>query len=1360
LIWTFGVATLGVVGVMCLTQGVASASSYRPRPALQATDSVYVSTESGSDVTGTGTMTTPFATIGYAISQAEAGATIHVAQGTYTENLTLEKSLSLLGGYDASNWNSRSLEKNSTIIDGDDQDCVIEVDVNGGTLILIEGFTLINGQRYTGGGVRLVGSTSVRLAYNWILNNTATGNGGGIYIDRPNGTVTLHHNTISGNTADDTGGGITINRGTVNAWNDVIAANESTSSRAGVDVLNGTLTARHWTLADNGYFAIKLDAGSAVLTNTLVVSHVYPAFSGSGIVADHTLSDEGDPCGDGASCTHTVVGAPRLVNPAAGDYHLDEGSAALDTGVNVGISDDMDHQSRPLCHGYDIGADEWMPFSPLASFTSSGPDWLGRETVFINTTVNTRCVSYLWNFGDHLSSTHPSPTHTYASPGLYTVTLTATNDAGSSVISGAVTIYNPPGDVSLDGPLAGNINTAYPFAATVSPLTATLPVTYVWQAMGQETITRSNKGISDSLPYSWHLPGPKLITVTATNPGGTVSHSHAITVVAAAFPFYEDWEAGVLDWPWSTYTSAQGRVRVSNEYETPFGSYSVLLDDAQGDDIYSTAALILTIDLDGQLGAILDFWWREFDDEDHVQDGVFTSDDNGFNWTKVYSFTTGAPPSDDYQHTLVYLDAETSANGPTFSDHFQIKFQFFDNWGVDQDGYAIDEIRVRGIPIKDVDLVGPTSGDLGIIYTFTATVGPPTVTLPITYTWQAPGHPPDVHSVRRISDTLSLAWSSVGTQTITVTVANVAGPIVNAAHFIDIEPPCIGLESVAIDAPPTAIAGVSVTLTASTGPPTVTQPITYTWQATRQDPATHPGGGLSDTVSFTWNTPAPQVITVTAINQCGAVVSQTRAITVEPPCIELEEVQVTGPPTASVGSAVTFTASVNPGTATQPLTYTWRATGQGIETHPNASLSDTVSFTWNTSGPQIVTVTVANPCGLVVSQTHSLTVQPAPCTRLDQVHITGPPTASVGSAVAFTATVSPDTATQPLTYTWQATGQATETHPNASLNDTASFVWDAPGSQIITVTAVNPCGSLVSETHTTTLEATPCTALDEAQVNGPPTANVGTSVAFVAIINPDTATQPLTYTWRATGQATVTHSNRGLSDTVSFTWKAPGPQTVTVTTTNECSFVVRETFIDIVRVSAEDVIIAGPSQGQVDTLYTFTATVSPDTATPPFTYTWQATEQPPATHANVHSINDLTTFNWTKPGGKTITVTVVGSEGFTDTHVINIALESPEFRTFLPLLVRRWPPIPVTPALDPIPNPDVNASHAVSWTVSWNDARLAQTFVLQRATDSNFADQQAVYTGTATSTVISQCMNGITTALWRVTSGGAATGPT
>jgi hypothetical protein len=81
-----------------------------------------------------------------------------------------------------------------------------------------------------------------------------------------------------------------------------------------------------------------------------------------------------------------------------------------------------------------------FPSIPQAGFTSSSPDLLGQTTVFTNTSTGSDPV-YQWNFGDDspvVTTTHP--VHIYPDAGLYTVTLTATNPIGSSVVSDTVEI--------------------------------------------------------------------------------------------------------------------------------------------------------------------------------------------------------------------------------------------------------------------------------------------------------------------------------------------------------------------------------------------------------------------------------------------------------------------------------------------------------------------------------------------------------------------------------------------------------------------------------------------------------------------------------------------------------------------------------------------------------------------------------------------------------------------------------------------------------------------------------------------------------------------------------------------------------
>ena len=187
---------------------------------------------------------------------------------------------------------------------------------------------------------------------------------------------------------------------------------------------------------------------------------------------------------------------------------------------------------------------------------------------------------------------------------------------------------------------------------------------------------------------------------------------------------------------------------------------------------------------------------------------------------------------------------------------------------------------------------------------------------------------------------------------------------------------CNAPTTVTISGPPTTTQNSATVFTATVQPITATIPVTYAWEATGRPDVVHAGGGLSDTVSFTWSTTGTKTVTVTAVNVCGTV-STTHVITVEAvPCDALTGVGITGPTTTTVGSGVTFIASASPITATLPITYTWQAMGQTPVVHTGSGLSDTVSFTWNVTGTKTVTVTAQNCSDTGIdSDTHVITVE-------------------------------------------------------------------------------------------------------------------------------------------------------------------------------------------------------------------------------------------------------------------------------------------------------------------------------------------------------------------------------------------------
>lgn len=200
----------------------------------------------------------------------------------------------------------------------------------------------------------------------------------------------------------------------------------------------------------------------------------------------------------------------------------------------------------------------------------------------------------------------------------------------------------------------------------------------------------SNRYIHISPSAGW--TGTTDVTIQVKDTGNlTATDTFRVTVGSAAVcDFSDGFESGALGTGWTVYTTNEGRVRVATGYPHA-GSYSVLLDDSVAASQYSTAAAVLAIDLSDRLNVTLDFWWREFSDESHPQDGVFISSDYGINWTQALSFNSG---TGTYRNDVLDIDAIASSKGLTLNDHFLIKFQFYDDGAIDLDGYAFDDVQI------------------------------------------------------------------------------------------------------------------------------------------------------------------------------------------------------------------------------------------------------------------------------------------------------------------------------------------------------------------------------------------------------------------------------------------------------------------------------------------------------------------------------------------------------------------------------------------------------------------------------------------------------------------------------------------
>lgn len=192
-----------------------------------------------------------------------------------------------------------------------------------------------------GAGLHFSGTTNVNLVGNIITNNGPTVTfGGGVYVN--SSTITMTNNVIADNQVeepDGKGSGLYIESSSPRLLHATIARN-SGGDGSGVH-LTGTLS-------------------TVAMTNTIIASHTV----GITVAAGNTATLNGVLWHNNTANT-VAAGTITVTNDYTGDpafaadgYHIMCGSAAINRGVDAGITTDIDDNQRPQGPAPDLGVDE------------------------------------------------------------------------------------------------------------------------------------------------------------------------------------------------------------------------------------------------------------------------------------------------------------------------------------------------------------------------------------------------------------------------------------------------------------------------------------------------------------------------------------------------------------------------------------------------------------------------------------------------------------------------------------------------------------------------------------------------------------------------------------------------------------------------------------------------------------------------------------------------------------------------------------------------------------------------------------------------------------------------------------------
>lgn len=209
-------------------------------------------------------------------------------------------------------------------------------------------------------------------------------------------------------------------------------------------------------------------------------------------------------------------------------------------------------------------------------------------------------TDWTWDFGDDHTGSRQNPTHSYAEPGDYEVTMTVTNASSTDTKTKTVTVKSVPAPVAdfTTSQAPGTLDVAFTDTSTGDP------TDWRWDFGDGRTSSRQNP------THTWAKTGDHQVKLTVTNAGGSDSRTRTITVKSVPAPvadFTTKQDAGTLavqftdtstghptDWAWDFGDGKVGDRQNPTHTYAEAGDYKVSLKvrNATGPD---TKTITITV---------------------------------------------------------------------------------------------------------------------------------------------------------------------------------------------------------------------------------------------------------------------------------------------------------------------------------------------------------------------------------------------------------------------------------------------------------------------------------------------------------------------------------------------------------------------------------------------------------------------------------------------------------------------------------------------------------------------------------------------------------------------------------------------
>jgi len=368
-------------------------------------------------------------------------------------------------------------------------------------------------------------------------------------------------------------------------------------------------------------------------------------------------------------------------------------------------------------------------------------------------------------------------------------------------------------------------------------------------------------------------------------------------------------------------------------------------------------------------------------------------------------------------------------------------------------------------------------------------------------------------------NTVTVTWNAAGPQTVSVNYqdANLCSAASATVYNVTVNPLPVPTISGPASVCETTTGSVYTTEAGMTG---------YAWVVSAGGTITAGGTATDNTVTVTWNAAGPESVSVnyTDANTCTAAAATVYTVAVNP----LPVPTIAGPATVcatSTGNVYTTEAGMTG--------YAWVVSAGGTITAGGTATDNTVTVTWNTAGPQTVSVNYVNTftCTAPAAAVYNVTVNPLPVPGL-----TGP------VSICQLSTGNVYTTDAGMTgYSWVVSAGGTITAGGTATDNTVTVTWNTTGPKTVSVNYIN--ANLCSATAPTVLNVT-VNALPVPTVSGPTPVGVGTTNVYT------TEAGMTSYVWTVSAGGTITAGGTATDNTVTVLWNVAGAESVSVNYNN------------------------------------------------------------------------------------------------------------------------------------------------------------------------------------------------------------------